>query len=127
MSYLLLKAVHQGAVVLSVTGFVVRGLAAFGGAGWVRGRVARTLPHAIDTVLLGSAVSMAVIARWHPLEQPWLAAKLVALAVYIALGRVALAPSRPLHTRVAAWAAALATVAYIVSAALHKSALGFLS
>lgn len=127
MSYLLLKTVHQGAVILSVTGFAVRGLASFGGGGWVRGRAARTLPHVIDTVLLGSALSMAVIARWNPLEQPWLAAKLVALVAYIALGRVALAPARPLCTRVAAWAAALVTVAYIVSVALHKSALGFLS
>lgn len=126
-SYLLLKTVHQAAVLLSFTGFAVRGLASLGGARWVRGRAARTLPHGVDTVLLVSALAMAVVGRWNPLDHTWLAAKIVALFVYIGLGTVALSPTRTRRVRAVAGAAALATFAYIVSVALSKSALGFLS
>ena len=52
MDYATLRLVHQAAVMLSISGFIARGLAALAGAAWVRGRVARTLPHVIDTVLL---------------------------------------------------------------------------
>ncbi len=38
LDYAALKLVHQSAVALSVTGFFVRGLASFAGAGWVRSR-----------------------------------------------------------------------------------------
>ena len=50
------RAVHQAAVALLFAGTFARGVAALRGAGWVRGRAARTWPHAVDTVLLLSAV-----------------------------------------------------------------------
>ena len=86
MDYVFVKTVHQGAVVLSISGFFIRGLAALAGAGWVRGRAARTLPHIVDTVLLLSAVALAWMVRLSPLATPWLMAKIVGLLVYIALG-----------------------------------------
>ena len=51
MDYAAWKLLHQSAVAISIAGFVLRGLASFAGAGWARGRVARTLPHAVDTAL----------------------------------------------------------------------------
>ena len=86
MDYVFVKTVHQGAVALSISGFFIRGLAALAGAGWVRGRAARTLPHIVDTVLLLSAVALAWMLRLSPLATPWLMAKIVGLLVYIALG-----------------------------------------
>lgn len=124
MDYLLLKAVHQTAVALSVTGFVVRGLASLQGAAWVHTRAARTLPHAVDTVLLLSALGLAWLAELNPLHTPWLLAKLIALPVYIGLGMLALRPTLPIAQRRAAWLAALLTLAYIVSVALRKTPLG---
>ncbi len=127
MEYLLLKAVHQGAVALSITGFLARGLAGLLGAGWVRSRPARTLPHIVDTVLLLSALAMAWMLRMTPGNAPWLAAKIVGLLVYIALGVVALRPGLPLPARASALVAALAVFAWIVSVALFKRPLGFLA
>ena len=125
LDYAALKLVHQGAVALSVTGFFVRGLASLAGAGWVRGRAAKTLPHAEDTVLLLSALAMAWTLRLTPGNAPWLLAKIVGLVLYVAFGVVALRPGRPLAVRASAWVAALATVAWIVSVAITKNPWGF--
>lgn len=126
MDYAALKLVHQTTVVLSVSGFVLRGLASFAGADWVRRRLARTLPHVVDTLLLASALLMAWMLRLNPLTTPWLAAKIAGLLLYIALGMLALRPARWLPLRIGAWLAALLTFGWIVSVALTKNPLGAL-
>lgn len=125
IDYAAVKLVHQGAVVLSVAGFFIRGAASFAGAGWVRSRPARTLPHVVDTVLLLSALMLAWMLRLGPGNAPWLTAKIVGLAVYVGLGVVALRPGRPLTVRAGAWLAALATVGWIASVAITKNPMGF--
>ena len=127
MDYLLLKTLHQAAVVLSISGFFARGLGSLCAARWVRSRVANTLPHGVDTVLLLSALGMAWMASLNPLHAPWLMAKIVALLLYIALGMVVLRPQLPLALRCVAWLGALATFGYIASVAMTKSPLGFLA
>lgn len=126
LEYVTLKLIHQCAVVLSVTGFFLRGAASFAGANWVRGSAARTLPHVVDTVLLLSALMMVWMLRLAPTDAPWLMAKTVGLVVYVCLGVLALRPSLSLRVRSAAWVAALVTVAWIVSVALTKSPMGIL-
>jgi uncharacterized membrane protein SirB2 len=127
VDYATVKLIHQSAVALSITGFVLRSLASLMGARWVTGRAAKTLPHVIDTVLLGSAVTLALWLHLSPLTTPWLAAKIVALLVYIGLGMVALKPARPAPQRCLAMLAAFGTLAYIVSVAITKNALPFLT
>ena len=124
MDYLVVKTVHQTAVALSFLGFFARGLASFAGAGWVRSRAARTLPHIVDTVLLASAIALAWALRLMPTSAPWLMAKIVGLLVYIGLGVVALQPRRPPGVRRIAWLTALATFGWIVSVAITKDPLG---
>jgi uncharacterized membrane protein SirB2 len=126
MDYAVLKGTHQTAVVLSLTGFFVRGLGSFAAAPWATGRVARTLPHVVDTVLLLSALALAWMLRLSPGAAPWLAAKIGGLLLYIALGMLALRPGRPLALRATAWLAALLTFGWIVSVAMTKNALGAL-
>ena len=127
MDYLLLKTIHQSAVALSIVGFTARGLGSLAGAGWVRHRTAKTLPHVVDTVLLASALTLAWTASLNPLTTPWLLAKLIALLLYIGLGTVALRATLPFAWRCVAWLMALATFGYIVSVAISKSPLGFSS
>lgn len=124
-NYTVLKLVHQTAVVLSITGFVARGAASLEGAGWVRGRWARTVPHVVDTVLLLSALALLWTLRMRPDQAPWLLAKLIGLVAYVGLGVVALRPGRPRSVRAAAFASALVVVAWIVSVAFTKNPLGF--
>lgn len=122
-----LKLVHQAAVALSIGGFAVRGAASLLGAAWVASRPAKTLPHAVDTVLLLSALALAWRLGLTPGQAPWLAAKIAGLLGYIALGVVALRPGLPRPLRAGAWVAALATVAWIVSVALTKHPAGWLA
>ena len=125
LDYTTVKLVHQSAVVLSVAGFFARGCASFAGAGWVRTRAAKTVPHVVDTVLLLSALNLAWWLHLDLRDAPWLTAKIIGLVVYVALGVVALRPSRPRRVRATAWVAALATVGWIVSVAITKNPLGF--
>jgi len=127
MDYVVVKAIHQGAVALSLTGFFARGLGSLRGAAWVHGRLAKSVPHVVDTVLLLSALTLAWMLRLTPMAAPWLMAKIVGLLVYIGLGMVALKPGRPRALRATAWVAALATFGWIISVALTKNPLGFLS
>jgi uncharacterized membrane protein SirB2 len=124
MDYFTLKAVHQAAVALSIAGFFARGIGSLLGAAWVGGRLAKTLPHIVDTVLLASALFLAWTLRLNPVHAPWLMAKIVGLVVYIGLGMVALKPTRPAPVRAAAWVAALATFGWIVSVAITKDPRG---
>ena len=127
MDYLTIRTIHESAVALSITGFFLRGAAGLAGAGWVRGRAARTLPHLVDTVLLASAIALAWMLRITPFGAPWLMAKVIGLFVYIGLGVVALRPANPRGVRAAAWVAALVTAGWIVSVAFTKNPLGFLA
>ena len=132
MAYAILKLIHVSAVAVSFLGFAARGFGVLSDASWVRHRLARTLPHLVDTVLLLSAVGMLWVMRLAPWALPWLRAKLVGLIIYIALGVIALRPalagraagSRTL--RLVAWIGALAVFGYIVSVALTKSPRGAL-
>jgi uncharacterized membrane protein SirB2 len=132
VSYGLLKLIHVSAVALSFGGFVARGLGVLAGASWVRQRLARTLPHVIDTLLLASALGMLWLVRLVPWSVPWLRAKIVGLLIYIALGTLALRPSRPgtsgrpIQVRLLAWMAALTVFGYIVSVAITKDPHGAL-
>jgi len=124
VDYLILKAVHVAAVGLSGAGFVARGLGHFAGARWVASRMARTLPHVVDTVLLASALALAYLLRVAPWGTPWLLAKVIGLFAYVGLGTVALRFGRARNTRMAAWAAALLVFGYIVSVAISKDPRG---
>jgi uncharacterized membrane protein SirB2 len=126
VDYGALKVVHQSAVALSFAGFFARGLGMLGEAAWIRTRLARTLPHVVDTILLASAIGLVYLLDVNPFRTPWLAAKIVGLLVYIVLGGIALRYGRSKGMRVAAWIAALLTFVYIVSVAITKNAAGFL-
>ncbi len=124
LDYATIKYVHIGTAVLSISLFVLRGALMLGSPERLARRWARIVPHLIDTVLLGSALWLA----WHlgaDGTRGWLGAKVIALVAYIVLGSIALKRGRTRGVRIAAFAGAVATFAYIVSVAVTKSSLGF--
>jgi len=127
MEYSTLKLVHQSAVALSLAGFVARGTGMLSGAAWVRTRLAKTLPHVIDTVLIASAIALAYLLGLSPANAPWIAAKVVALIVYIALGMIAFRFGGTRRIRGIAFALALLTFGYIVAVAISKDPRGALA
>jgi uncharacterized membrane protein SirB2 len=125
--YLALKHLHVTCVVLSIAGFMLRGLWMLSGSALLQARLARVLPHLVDSVLLLSALAMASMIGQYPFVATWVTAKVVGLVVYILLGVVALRRGRTRGVRALAFFAALLAYAWIVSVALTKSPAGFLA
>ena len=123
----LVKTVHILSAALSIVGFFVRGLWMLNGSPMLQRRWVKISPHVIDTVLLVSAITLAVMLSLSPLGSTWLLAKIIALIAYIGLGVVALRAGKTLGVRAVAWCAALVVFAYIVSVAYTKTPLGFLA
>lgn len=124
MEYATLKAIHAGCAVLSIGGFVARGVLMLRDSSLLGAPLVRIAPHVVDTVLLASAIALAWKSGQYPFAQGWLTAKLVALAAYIVLGTVALRRGRSKAVRATAFGLALATVLYIVAVALTRNPLG---
>ncbi|MDY0749083.1 SirB2 family protein [Paucibacter sp. R3-3] len=127
MDYETVRLVHQSAVLVSVAGFAVRGAASLSGAAWVHGRIARSLPHLIDTVLFASALVLIGLRDGEQLRETWLLVKLLALLAYIGLGGITLRRGLPRMLRKGAFAGALVTVAWMASVAITKNPQGFLA
>lgn len=117
MSYFALKYVHVGAVIASFSLFFLRGLWMMAAPEKLAARWVRVVPHVIDTVLLASAIALAVTTAQYPFVQPWLTAKVLALLVYIVLGTVAIRRGRTRRVRVVAWILALIVFGYMVAVA----------
>lgn len=125
-SYSAIRQLHVAAAAMSLALFLLRAVWMLASRSRLQMRWIRIVPHAVDTVLLGSAIWLA----WQlgaAGTGGWLAAKVIAVLVYIAAGTVALKRGRTRGIRIAALIVALTTFAYIVSVALTKSPLGFLS
>jgi uncharacterized membrane protein SirB2 len=121
----LLKIIHLSAVVASFTLFFLRGIWLLSASPIMQQRWVKIVPHSVDTVLLVSAVGLAWQLELSPFDTPWLAAKIIALLVYIGLGLLAFRFARTRGLRLTAWLSALLTFAYIVAAALtHAPLLG---
>lgn len=119
-SYFLLKYLHISCVVLSGAGFVLRGVWMIRGSPLLARHWVRVVPHIVDSVLLASALAMAVTSAQYPLIHGWLTAKVAGLVAYIVLGTIALKRGRTYSIRVAAFGAALLVFIYIVAVAFTK-------
>lgn len=121
MSYTALKTIHVVSVAVSYLLFVMRGVWMLREPDRLARPWVRVAPHVVDTVLLASAVALAMLLQLNPFSQPWLTAKIAALAVYIVLGTVALKRGRTAATRAVAWIAAQLVFLYIVAVALTRT------
>lgn len=125
MDYYALKYLHMSCAALSGGLFLLRGCWMLFQPARLQQRWVRVAPHIIDTALLASAVTLAVLSGQYPLAQGWLSAKVLALLLYIVLGTVALKRGKTRAVRAAAFAAALACFGYIVAVAISKQPLPF--
>lgn len=124
--YFALKYLHVTCVVLSIAGFTLRGVWMLSGSPLLGHRLTRVLPHVVNSVLLLSAIAMAVMIGQYPFVAGWVTAKVVGLLAYIVLGAIALRRGRTRTLRAVAFVAALAVYGWIVSVALLKHPAGFL-
>ena len=125
--YLPLRHLHIGCAVLSIGLFALRGALMLADSPWQGNVVLRYLPHAVDTVLLTSALMLTTVIRQYPFSTGWLTAKVVLLVAYILLGSTALRRGRTKPVRVAALIGALLAVGYLVTVARAHHPLGLLA
>ena len=121
-SYGVLLFIHVGTVIISITGFVVRGVWMMQSSALLQQRWVRTAPHINDMLLLASAIALVVITSEYPGPSSWINAKIVALVAYIMLGIIALNRGKTMQVRVTAWVLAVAVYTYMVLVAFSKSA-----
>ncbi len=112
------KILHLASVLLSYTLFFLRGIWVLRASPVMRQRWVKIAPHIIDTVLLGSAITLAVLLDISPFAAPWLLAKIIALLLYIVLGSIAIKRGKTRRVKLVAWLAAQAVFFYIVLTAL---------
>lgn len=117
------KTLHVASVALSGTGFVLRCVWMWQGSRWLQARPTRILPHIVDTVLLASAIVLAIRIQQYPFVHAWLTAKVLALLAYIVLGSLALRHGANRRIRIASALAAMAVFGYIVAVATTRSPL----
>ena len=122
MDYALVKLLHVGCAALSYAGFVARGVLMLRSEPLLNARWVRIAPHVVDTLLLASAIALAVMSRQYPFVELWLTVKVIALIVYIGVGMVALRRGRSRRERVVAWIVAQLVFIYIVAVAVTRSA-----
>ncbi|WP_308367298.1 MULTISPECIES: SirB2 family protein [unclassified Microbulbifer] len=83
---LLLKQLHITLAATSIIFFIVRFLGRQMEARFVQSKWVRPAPHLIDTLLLASGISLAVLYRLSPLQAHWLMVKLILILGYIGAG-----------------------------------------
>ena len=122
-AYVILKHLHMTTAFLTVILFTLRLLLdAVGRPGW-RQTPLRWIPHANDTVLLISAISLVFVTPWMPLVHGWLTAKIILLVGYIVAGLFALKVSVDKRARIVAAVLALVQIAAIFHLATAKPVL----
>jgi len=125
MSYATIKMIHVGSVILSYLLFSLRGMWMLRGSAAMRQRWVKVAPHVVDTVLLISAIALAIRINQDPIHDSWLSAKVGGLLLYIVLGMIALKYGKTRKTRISALISAQAVFLYIVLVALTKNPLPF--
>ncbi|MFP4640062.1 MAG: SirB2 family protein [Guyparkeria sp.] len=107
---------HALAVVLSLTGFVIRGIWMLADSPMLRKKWVKITPHVVDTVLLVSALAAAWLLFWSNGAHPsFITVKIVGLIVYIGLGLVAMRFGRTRGLRASAWVLAILVFLYVAA------------
>lgn len=119
-----IKTIHVVCALLSFAGFFIRGIWMLRDSALLKQRWVKISPQVIDTLMLVSAIILAV--RW-PGSSDWWVAKTIALVVYIGFGLVALRLGRTKGIRLVAWLLGMTTFTYILTVAATKSPMGWLA
>jgi uncharacterized membrane protein SirB2 len=122
-----LKQAHVALVGLSVGFFAARGAAVLARRAWPLAPWARWGSVGVDTLLLTAGVSLWALLGLNPLVDAWLGGKLLLLVAYIVLGSLALKRARTPWGKAACYALALAAAGTMVSVALTRRPLGWVS
>lgn len=115
------RHIHMTCAVISIVGFISRGIGMMLESAWLQNKAVRILPHIVDTILLLSAIGMLSIYGFSLATQGWLIAKIIGLIAYIIIGTIALKRGKTKTIRVVAFFVAIIVFAYIITTAHSKT------
>jgi uncharacterized membrane protein SirB2 len=123
MPWALLKQLHVVLGILTACSFCLRGYWMLVRSPKLDAPWTRRLPHVVDALLLLTGLTMAIGLGISPLAHPWLAAKLVAIVIYVVIGSVALKRGRTYPQRALALGISVLVLLYVFAAALSHDPL----
>ncbi|KZN47123.1 SirB2 family protein [Pseudoalteromonas luteoviolacea] len=121
MDYIALKHTHMAFAILSVALFYTRSISRLVSGKLAGKKAVFIVSHGTDTLLLISAIYLAVMAGLTPTSQPWLLEKIILVFGYIGLGLV-IAKSTHKSKQIGALIGATAIIAAIGYLAGTKNA-----
>ena len=119
--YETIKTIHITTALLSISGFILRGVWMMHAPTILKNVWVRIVPHINDTILLLSAIVLVIITAQYPISTIWINAKIIALVIYIVLGMIALKWGETMAIRVIAWGLAILVFTYIFAVANSKN------
>lgn len=123
----MLKDIHVTTVIITITLFLLRAFWVFTRSAMIQRKWVRIVPHVNDTILFITAAGLSISLQQYPFVHGWVTAKVVALLFYIVFASYALKRARSKRSQLIFFILALATVSYIVSVALTRNPVWFLS
>lgn len=117
----MIKLIHMSTALISISLFVLRGLWVLQESEMMNKKWVKIVPHVNDTVLLITAIILAIGLNQYPFMTDWLTAKFVALIIYIILGMYALKYAKTKNTKIVFFILSIMTFSYIVMVALTRS------
>lgn len=120
MSYLAIKHLHMTSAALSGLLFFVRGIWMLRESPLLHRRWINMSSYVIDTVLLGSALTMVFWSAQYPFVLEWLTVKVLVVLAYIVAGAIALKRGKTKRIRTVAFIVAILLFVFIVKIALTR-------
>lgn len=120
-----LKHLHITLAVLSISLFTYRFILTLMASKNLDRKWLKISPHVIDTFLLIAGISLAVKLHLNPMEQMWLAEKILALFAYIFTGYYTLKLARNRPMQILGFLGAMGWVMLIVRLAITREAMFF--
>ena len=125
--YMLLKYTHAVLAIVTISGFLLRGVWMIRDSALLSHRITRIAPHVLDTLFLLTGIVMVQILALPVMQSPWLLAKFAGLVAYIVLGAIALRRGPTREIRMVAFVGAVSMFAYVLGVALSRSPASWLA
>src|SRR3989304_1070043 len=123
MNLFYVKIFHVACVATSYALFFLRGIWLMRNSSMRDQLWVRIAPHITDTLLLVSAITLAIGTQQYPGVDSWLTAKVIGLVFYIGFGMIAIRFGKTMRVKITAWVTAQLVFFYIVAVALTHNPL----
>ena len=121
----MIKLIHMSSAFISISFFLLRGIWVFNSSEMMNKKWVKIIPHVNDTILLVTAIILAVSVQQYPFTHDWLTAKFIALLLYVVFGMFALKRAKEMNNKIIFFVLSLLTFSYIIGVALNRTVIWF--